>query len=33
MLEKIYLAQLDGKFVTIDGGRDYARHVFGKPEN
>lgn len=32
MLERLYLAQLDGKFFTLDGGRDYARSSFGQPE-
>jgi tRNA nucleotidyltransferase (CCA-adding enzyme) len=32
ILDRIYRAQLDGKFSTNEGGRDYARKVFGNPE-
>lgn len=32
MLERLYLAQLDGKFSTPEAGRDYARTSFGQPE-
>ena len=32
ILDRIYRAQLDGKFSTSEGGRDYARKVFGNPE-
>jgi hypothetical protein len=32
MLDRIYEAQLEGKFSTPEGGRDYARSVLGVPE-
>jgi tRNA nucleotidyltransferase (CCA-adding enzyme) len=32
ILDRIYLAQLDGEFSTNEGGRDYARKIFGNPE-
>lgn len=33
MLDRIYRAQLEGKFSSEDGGRDYARRVFGQPQD
>ena len=32
ILDRVYRAQLDGKFSTNEGGRDYARKVFGNSE-
>jgi len=31
ILDRIYNAQLEGKFFTNEGGREYARKVFGDP--
>ncbi len=32
ILDRLYRAQLDGKFNTEQGGRDYARRLLGAPE-
>lgn len=32
ILERLYTAQLDGKFATVEGGRDYVRHHLDPPE-
>jgi tRNA nucleotidyltransferase (CCA-adding enzyme) len=32
MLDRLYSAQLDGKFATTEAGRDYARRILGSPE-